>query len=48
MASLNGVARGLAGKPPFVKTDNGVIEVHVGPTDYVASQQFSFASGDVC
>jgi hypothetical protein len=39
--------RGWQGTHLFVKTDNGVIEVHVGPTDYIASQQFSFATGDV-
>jgi hypothetical protein len=39
--------RGWQGTHLFVKTDNGVIEVHVGPTDYIASQRFSFAPGDV-
>jgi hypothetical protein len=39
--------RGWQGTHLFMKTDNGVIEVHVGPTDYIASQQFSFATGDV-
>ena len=31
----------------FLKTDTGTIEVHVGPTDYISSQQFSFSTGDV-
>ncbi|HVO63941.1 MAG TPA: hypothetical protein VMT53_23670 [Terriglobales bacterium] len=39
--------RGWQGTHLFLKTDNGVIEVHVGPADYIASQQFSFAAGDV-
>jgi len=41
MASAVGTGRTL-----FLKTDTGTIEVHVGPTDYIASQQFSFATGD--
>jgi hypothetical protein len=39
--------RGWQGTHLFVKTDKGAIEVHVGPADYIASQQFSFATGDV-
>lgn len=39
--------RGWAGTHLFLKTDKGAIEVHVGPTDYITSQQFSFAAGDV-
>jgi DNA/RNA endonuclease YhcR with UshA esterase domain len=39
--------RGWQGTHLFVKTDTGTIEVHVGPADYIASQQFSFAAGDV-
>lgn len=30
----------------MVKTNTGVLEVHVGPSAYVAGQQFSFAKGD--
>jgi DNA/RNA endonuclease YhcR with UshA esterase domain len=29
-----------------VMTENGTLEVHVGPSAYVASQQFSFVKGD--
>lgn len=39
--------RGWAGTHLFLKTDQGAIEVHVGPTDYITSQQFSFAAGDI-
>jgi len=39
--------RGWHGTHLFLKTNTGTIEVHVGPTDYIASQQFSFATGDV-
>jgi hypothetical protein len=39
--------QGWQGTHLFVKTDKGAIEVHVGPADYIASQQFSFAAGDV-
>jgi DNA/RNA endonuclease YhcR with UshA esterase domain len=39
--------RGWHGTHLFLKTDSGTIEVHVGPTDYIAGQQFSFATGDV-
>jgi len=38
---------GWYGTHLFVKGDNALIEVHVGPTDYITSQQFSFATGDV-
>ena len=38
--------RGWQGTHLFVKTDTGTIEVHLGPADYIASQQFSFAAGD--
>jgi len=38
---------GWHGTHLLVKTDNGAIDVHVGPTDYITSQQFSFATGDV-
>ena len=39
--------RGKQGTHLFLKTDNGPIEVHVGPANYIASQQFSLAAGDV-
>jgi DNA/RNA endonuclease YhcR with UshA esterase domain len=39
--------RGWHGTHLFLKTDAGTIEVHVGPTEYIASKQFSFARGDV-
>jgi hypothetical protein len=38
--------RSWQGTHLFVKTENGTIEVHVGPADYIASQQFSLATGD--
>ena len=40
-------SRGWQGTHLFLKTDNGVIEVHVGPANYIASQQFAFGAGDV-
>lgn len=39
--------RGSHGTHLLLKTDSGTIEVHVGPTDYIAGKQFSFATGDV-
>ena len=38
--------RGWNGTHLMVRTETGTVEVHVGPSDYVASQQFSFAKGD--
>jgi hypothetical protein len=38
--------RGWQGTRLFVKTETVMIEVHVGPADYIASQQFSLAAGD--
>jgi hypothetical protein len=38
--------RGWQGTRLFVKTETVMIEVHVGPAGYIASQQFSFAAGD--
>jgi DNA/RNA endonuclease YhcR with UshA esterase domain len=38
---------GWQGTHLFLKTDTGTMEVHVGPADYITSQQFSFATGDV-
>jgi DNA/RNA endonuclease YhcR with UshA esterase domain len=40
-------ARGTGGGTHLmVKTDSGTIDVHVGPSDYVAGQRFSLAQGD--
>ncbi len=30
----------------MLKTESGTVDVHVGPTSYLAKQQFSFAKGD--
>jgi DNA/RNA endonuclease YhcR with UshA esterase domain len=30
----------------LLKTDSGTMDVHVGPADYIAKNQFSFAKGD--
>ena len=30
----------------MLKTDSGSIEVHVGPSDYIAGKGFAFAKGD--
>ena len=38
--------RGWNGTHLMVRTETATVEVHVGPSDYVASQQFSFAKGD--
>jgi hypothetical protein len=38
--------RGWAGTHLMLKTDSGTVEVHVGPSGYIARQQFSFAKGD--
>jgi DNA/RNA endonuclease YhcR with UshA esterase domain len=39
--------QGRLGTHLVLKSENGAIEVHVGPAHYIASQQFSFAAGDV-
>ncbi len=38
--------RGWAGTHLLLKTDAGSLPVHVGPSAYIAKQQFSFAKGD--
>ena len=38
---------GKQGTHLFVKTETGTLEVHLGPADYIASQQVSFAAGDL-
>lgn len=38
--------RGWSGTHLMVKTETGMLEVHVGPAAYIASQQFSFAKDD--
>ena len=38
--------RGWNGTHLMVRTETATVEVHVGPSDYVASQQFSFSKGD--
>ncbi|HZQ67325.1 MAG TPA: hypothetical protein VFA68_02305 [Terriglobales bacterium] len=30
----------------MAKSDGRILEVHVGPSDYIQKQQFSFAKGD--
>jgi hypothetical protein len=30
----------------MLKTDSETLDVHVGPSSYIAGQQFSFAKGD--
>jgi hypothetical protein len=37
---------GWGGTHLIVKTETGTVEVHVGPTQYIAAQGFSFAKGD--
>ncbi len=37
---------GRNGTHLLLKTDSGDLTVHVGPSDYIASQGFSFAAGD--
>ncbi len=37
---------GWAGTHLMVKTDSETLEVHVGPSGYIAQKQFSFAKGD--
>lgn len=37
---------GRAGTHLLLKTDSGTLPVHVGPSTYIAKQQFSFAKGD--
>lgn len=46
VAQQNGY-RDSQGTHLFLKTGTDTIEVHVGPSDYVASEHFSFATGDV-
>jgi hypothetical protein len=38
--------RGWTGTHLLLKTDSGTLAVHVGPSAYIAKQQFSFAKGD--
>ncbi|HZQ69343.1 MAG TPA: hypothetical protein VFA68_12550 [Terriglobales bacterium] len=38
--------RGWDGTHLMVRTETGLLEVHVGPTDYIASNDFVFATGD--
>lgn len=37
---------GWHGTHLMVKTEAGRFDVHLGPSDYISSQQFSFAKGD--
>lgn len=37
---------GWHGTHLMVKTETGTFDVHLGPSDYIAGQQFSFAQGD--
>ena len=37
---------GWMGTHLLLKTDSGVLDVHVGPSGYIAEKQFSFAKGD--
>jgi DNA polymerase III alpha subunit len=38
--------RGWNGTHLTVQTDSGAIRVHLGPSNYLAKQQFSFGAGD--
>ena len=38
---------GWMGTHLLLKTDSGTLNVHVGPSAYIAKNQFSFAKGDV-
>jgi hypothetical protein len=37
---------GWKGTHVVVKTDSGTLSVHIGPSSYISSKQFSFAEGD--
>lgn len=37
---------GWTGTHLVLKTDSGILPVHVGPSAYIAKKQFSFAKGD--
>jgi len=37
---------GWMGTHLLLKTDSGVLDVHVGPSGYITEKQFSFAKGD--
>ncbi len=38
--------KGQMGTHLVLKTDSGTLPIHVGPSAYIASKQFSFAKGD--
>ena len=39
--------RGWSGTHLVLKTDAATLDVHVGPSSYIAQQKFTFAKGDV-